>query len=146
MYRFDRRNRAHRVVRLVSGCAEAPQPPVAKVISACFGGKRMIATFGYAAVSYAVSGSIILSLGMTVWGFRRSWSWMLLTAGALSLFFCVAEAPSIGLFVLPLPFLQSAFGIGYLIRGQAAIRVAVGVVGGLMFVLLGTRLIALALF
>src|SRR5690348_16551533 len=98
----------------------------------------MVATFGYTAVSYVVSVSILLSLAMTVWGFRRRWSWMLLAASALSLFFCVAESPSIGLFVLPLPFVQSAFGIGYLIRGHVAFRVAVGVVGGLVFVLLGT--------
>ena len=105
----------------------------------------MVATLGYTVTGYAVMVSILLSLGATVWGFRRRRSWMLLAAGVLSLFFCVAESLSIGLFILPLPFLQFAVGLAYLLRGPVALRAVAGAFGGLALVFLGSRLIGMLL-
>lgn len=101
----------------------------------------LIATFGYTTVGYAVAVSILLSLGLTAWGIRRRQPVLLLAASLLSLFFAVAELPSIGLFVLPLPFLQCALGIWSLHPGNGAARVLISIGGGLAFVPVVGRLI-----
>ena len=96
---------------------------------------------GYAAL---IGG--LLSVGLSVWGLRRRSSAMLLAAGVLALLFCVIEAVSIGLFLLPIPFAQFAMGMSYLVKGRPVLRVIVSVASGLVFVVLVGRLMGSLLF
>ena len=106
-------------------------------------GSRALMSVG---MRYGALIGILLSVGLTVWGLRRRSSAVLLAASVFSLLFCVIEAVSIGLFVLPVPFAQFATGISYLVKGRPSLRVAVSVASGLVFVLVVGRLLGLMVF
>jgi len=104
------------------------------------GGRTVIATFGHAAVGWMVATALVLSVALMVWGWRRPGA--LLGAALLALFFCVAESPSIGLLLLPLPWVQFGRGLWLRLRAPTALRLPVAAAGGAACVLAGARLIA----
>ncbi len=102
----------------------------------------MTAALGHTAVGYAVVISMLFSLVLTARGLGRWRGGLWLAAGVLALFFCVAEALSIGLFVLSLSVAQFTCGIRRLLGETGAQRLVTSLAGGPLIAVLGVRPIA----
>ena len=99
----------------------------------------MVSAWGFRLVSDLVGISILVSMALTVCALIWPLRWPLLLSGVLSLFFCTAEAPSIGLLLLPIPFLQFAFGVSRFVHAPRTLRVALSGMLGAVFVVVGLR-------